>query len=329
MNATHPHTTADPPAEASHQTGQPRPRLLAAALTAAGRGWHVFPLRPNDKRPAVRDWEARATLDPDRIRRCWSTGPYNVGVACGPSALMVVDLDTAKPGDTPPRQWALPGVECGEDVLAVLAERAGRPFPFLTYSVHTGRGGRHLYFHAPTGAGLRNTAGARNGIGWLVDSRAAGGYVVAAGSVVTIGPDGEVTPAGRPAAYRVTHDSDVAALPGWLLDLYLQAAHRNDRLPSDRPAADLLGRRPGYAAAALRGEVQRVLDARPGARNDTLCRAAFALGQLVAAGLLPGELVERALTAAAAAIGLPQRDSAATIRSGLTAGQRTPRGMPA
>ncbi len=28
-------------------------RLLTAALAAAGKGWHVFPLRPGTKRPAL------------------------------------------------------------------------------------------------------------------------------------------------------------------------------------------------------------------------------------------------------------------------------------
>jgi hypothetical protein len=47
----------------------PRDELLAAALDHAACGWSVFPLRPGDKRPAVRDWETRATTDPDRIHR--------------------------------------------------------------------------------------------------------------------------------------------------------------------------------------------------------------------------------------------------------------------
>ncbi len=145
-------------------------RLLAAALAAADRGWSVLPLRPNGKRPAFPDhtadrctradpwcrdghrgWEPRATTDPDRIRRAWSTRPYGVGVACGPSGLLVVDLDQPKPGqEPPPAAWAMDGVTDGSDVLAVLAERAGQPFPADTYTVHTGRGGTHLYF-APAG----------------------------------------------------------------------------------------------------------------------------------------------------------------------------------
>ena len=77
--------------------------LLNAALAAADRGWHVFPLTPGTKRPAVRDWENRATLDPDRIRRCWAAGLFNIGIACGPSRLLVLDLDVPKhAGDFPP-----------------------------------------------------------------------------------------------------------------------------------------------------------------------------------------------------------------------------------
>ena len=38
-----------------------------------------------------------------------------------------------------------------------------------------------------------------------------------------------------------------------------------------------------YALAAFREETRRVAAARPGTRNDTLNRAAFSLGQLVAA----------------------------------------------
>ena len=99
--------------------------LLTAALTAASRGWHVFPLVPDAKRPAVEDWEHRATTDTARIERCWSSGPYGVGIACGPSRLVVVDLDQPKPGQTAPEAWRKPGLTCGADVLADRADAAG------------------------------------------------------------------------------------------------------------------------------------------------------------------------------------------------------------
>jgi len=83
-----------------------------------------------------------------------------------------------------------------------------------------------------------------------------------------------------------------------------------------------------YAATALRGEPERVLAAQPGGRNHALNAAAFALGQLTATGLLPADLASDALAQAAQAIGLPTREAAATIRSGLTAGARSPRRLP-
>ena len=83
-----------------------------------------------------------------------------------------------------------------------------------------------------------------------------------------------------------------------------------------------------YAATALRGELDRVLAADPGGRNHALNAAAFALGQLTATGLLPDDLASDALAQAAQAIGLPAGEAAATIRSGLTAGARSPRRRP-
>lgn len=48
-------------------------RLLHSALAAAARGWHVFPIAPGAKVPALRvDWRDLATTDPDRIRAWWT-----------------------------------------------------------------------------------------------------------------------------------------------------------------------------------------------------------------------------------------------------------------
>src|SRR5438045_2239476 len=89
-------------------------RLMKRALHLAESGWFVFPLRPGDKRPAVKfiKWEQRATQDPDLIVRWWKRAPYNIGVACGPSKLLVVDCDTR-------------GEEDGLDVLTELAAQSG------------------------------------------------------------------------------------------------------------------------------------------------------------------------------------------------------------
>lgn len=292
---------------------QPLSDLLEAALSHAARGWRVFPLRPNDKRPAVAGWEQRATNDPDRIARCWESGDFNVGVATGPSGLVVVDLDQPKPGAEAPSEWRLPGVHWGLDALAVLAGGHHAELPVVTYRVLTPSGGEHLYFAAPADVELHNTAGK---LGWLIDTRAAGGYVVAAGSVI----------GGR--RYESDDTAAVEDLPAWLTALL------TDQMPAPAlsHAMDAVERRSRYAAAALRGELDRVLSAPVGQRNHTLNSAAFALGQLIAAELIPDVLAIDALSFAARATGLSESEAAATIRSGLAAGALHPRseiGRPA
>ena len=84
-------------------------RLMSRALQFAERGWYVFPLRPGDKRPlpGFTKWEKRATTDRDQVIRWWSEAPYNIGIATGPSGLLVIDCDTPRGGDPP--QWRLLG----------------------------------------------------------------------------------------------------------------------------------------------------------------------------------------------------------------------------
>jgi hypothetical protein len=301
--------------------------LLTAALTAAARGWHVFPLKPGSKLPALhgRDrcprtdacraghvgWEQRATTDPDRIRRAWTAAPFNVGVATGPSGLVVLDLDMSKPGEEPPGEWRLPGVQDGQDVLAVLADHHGQPVPVDTFTVATPSGGLHLYYRAPNDVEFRTTAGK---LGWKVDTRARGGYIVAACSAV----DGH--------HYRVVVDAAVAPLPTWLATLLRPAP-----LPEtpDRPVRVSAGRRSRYVDAAVSLECHKVHAAPDGQRNACLFAAAVALGQLVAGGALSEQDHEQELLTAAGrhiAVGAySEHQARATIRSGLDKGRNRPR----
>ncbi|MEV6680841.1 bifunctional DNA primase/polymerase [Streptomyces erythrochromogenes] len=279
-----------------------------AVLQSADQGWHVFPLVQGSKRPAVRSWETRATTDPARLTRCWSAGAYNLGIATGPSRLVVVDLDVPKGEEDRPPAGTPAGVTDGADTLGLLAEEHGERYPSDTYTVRSGSGGLHLYFMAPAGAALRNTAGK---LGWKIDTRANGGYVVGAGSTVE----------GRP--YRVVHEASPAPLPSWLAKLLIPAA-----LPPQRPldvsllATDGLDR---YLAAAVAGEIQRVERAVKGNRNNALYQASVALGQLVAGGELAESDVTAKLVAAAVRKALNESDAHRTVASGLRAGARKPR----
>ncbi|MGW4491348.1 bifunctional DNA primase/polymerase [Streptomyces sp. NPDC004376] len=286
-------------------THDARSALLSAALSAAEHGWHVFPLRPDTKRPALHGersctgtgpcaaghlkWEQRATTDPTRIRAAWSRAPFNVGVACGPSGLLVVDLDTPEhkgSSDTPD----------GATTFGALCERAGHAVP-ATYRVRTASGGQHLYFRLPSGVRLGNTAGT---VATSVDTRAWGGYVVAAGST---------TPSG---AYESLCGPETAALPDWLLSI-LQPAPKASCAPSVAVTAQ--SRR--YADVALANETRTVASAQHGGRESALFRAARALGRFVAWGDLPRHVVEQALQEAGEVAGLSAAECRSTLRSAL------------
>src|SRR5262249_49696541 len=143
------------------------------------------------------------------------------------------------------------GIRDGGDVLAMLCEALDQPLPVDTYTVRTGSGGAHLYFTTPAGVTLRNTAGR---LGWLIDTPAAGGYVVASGSIV----------AGR--AYSALADVEAMPLPAWLTEQLTEPEATPD--PAASPVA--AGNPNAYTATALRGELDRVLIAQQGSRNHTL-----------------------------------------------------------
>jgi hypothetical protein len=312
-------------------------RLRDAALFYAGRGWRVFPVRPDAKKPPAlhsqaacrgdgpcarghHKWEDRATVNPGPIAATWAHAPYGIGIACGPSGLVVIDLDVPGPGEHPPTGWALPGVRDGADVLAVLAERAGAVIDFDTFTVATPRGGMHLYYAAPTGSRIGNRAGERGaGIGWKVDVRGWGGYVLAPPS----------TNAGRP--YRLVCDASPAPLPGWLTALISPTPTPPRPLGCQPTPANGIGDLSAYARTALQGEKRRITQARTGGRNHALNKAAYNLGRLVGAGLLGADQASEHLAQAAATHlgpgGLTPAEIHATITSGLSAGIRRPRAL--
>jgi len=288
-------------------THDARSALLAAALAAADRGWHVFPLRPGTKVPTGhaaarcphtghcshghRTPEQRATTDHARIRQAWTHRPYGIGIATGPSGLVVVDLD--QPKENEPK-----GTPDGVTSFAALCERAGQAVP-TTLTVRTAGGGAHLYFTAPAGVRLPSTKGR---LAPKIDTRAWGGYVVAPGSAVD----------GR--RYEVVDDCPVVPLPTWLREALTPARPPHGPVRVPVATSTRAGR---YADAALRNEAAAVATTVEGGRNAALLQAARALGRLVASGDLPRSVVEEALQAAGQAAGLPPAECRATLRSGL------------
>ncbi|MFE6648724.1 bifunctional DNA primase/polymerase [Nocardioides sp. NPDC057772] len=301
---------------------------LTAALGYAARGWRVFPLLPGSKRPATPNhraaecdgtdawcrtghtgWEQRATSRGDWITRAWSSNPgYGVGIACGPSRLVVVDLDTHKPGTEIPEPWKRFEITTGADVLDHLAGVHGGTIT-PTYTVQTVSGGTHLYYTVhDTGRRFTNTAGK---IGWLIDTRAHGGYVAAPPTRIST------------SAYTVTDDRPPARLPMFLLDLLTrnqqpaaratQGRAQDGSERSARPirhggSGEAVRHRDAYVNRvfdiAINGDKARgvtgLLDARDGGRNTALFVAAATVGKLVAGGLVAESAALDRLMAAAA-----------------------------
>ena len=271
----------------------------------AEMGWHIFPVTPNAKKPPmVRDWENRATNDLTRVDRFWSSTPANIGLACGPSGLVGIDLDIPDPNGSHATD------PTGLATFAALATARGASIPD-TYTVDTPSGGRHLIYAAPEGVHLRNTR--RPQIAPYVDSRAEGGYLVAAGSMVPHG------------SYDLIDDQPPAELPAWMVQACVE-------LPASGAATvtPIRGNPTNSGKAALRGECERVEQAPDNEHNAVLSTAAFRVGLQIGHGNLEhtaarAELLGSGQHMVTAGCDCTAREVERVIDAGLTAGIRNAR----
>jgi hypothetical protein len=278
--------------------------LLDAALAYARHGIPVLPVhtpaadgscscgRPGCERPGkhprLRHGLTDASVDPRRIEMWWARWPdANVGLRTG-VAMDVADVDS-------PDGWH------GLRHLLGGALPAGP-------QVRTGGGGWHFWFRT---MGYGNRVHLLPGVDW----RGAGGYVLAP-------PSRHVS--GATYHWVVRPAAEPPSGPAALRDLIAGPD------PPDSPGGrghhrlGVIAHPDRYAAVALAAEADRVARAPVGTRNDTLNRAAFALGRLVGAGLLDTATVTRELIAAGRWAGLGRAETTRTIRSGLGAGRRQP-----
>ncbi|MFJ3762932.1 bifunctional DNA primase/polymerase [Streptomyces sp. NPDC090080] len=285
-----------------------------------------------------------ATLNQERIRQWWGQHPeLGIGVACGPAGLVVLDID-AHAAELPLRDRILPGIPIGEQVdltglangyhsLGVLAALRGQQSPAhdaSTLRVRTPSGGLHVWYRATDNRRWMSSVGSSRGRGralaWQVDIRAYGSYIIAPGVATSNGVYRPIGEAREPAA-----------LPAWLAQELDRTGHLPAaNVPAPRPVPPR-AQQAVLAAGGGRGRDQRmlafVLDsvaacgqvAEGAGFSDTLNRAAYTIGGLIAAGRITQTEAEDALneTASAARPGQEQR-IAQIIRSGLAAGMKKP-----
>jgi Bifunctional DNA primase/polymerase, N-terminal len=274
-----------------------------SALGYAARwGPVVFPCVPGGKEPAgwlVPHGLKDATGDFDVIEAWWAAEPEaNIGLRTG-ITFDALDVD-------------------GPDALDAL-ERAGAiGDPDIEGPTVATPRGWHVYV-APTGRGNTVNQGGLTGVDW----RGANGYVIAPPSRKDDGTCWEwiIGLTGDPIDRGPS--TPITEAPQWVLDLFDRPAEACDHGRHDRPSRH--AGRTGYGAAALEREVGRLAMAPVGERNHTLNAAAFSLGQLAIEGCLDVDQIGDTLYDVALRIGLRSDEAEKTIRSGLIAGQRTPR----
>lgn len=288
--------------------------MLRAALTYAGFGWHVFPLVPGKKEPAIKDGFKAASVDPDQIRAWWGKNPnYNIGIRTGSaSKIMVLDVD-AKDID---------GLAELEKLIALHGPLPDTPCQLTGH----GQAGRGKQFVLGWFEGAKNTQGSAGGIAPAIDTRGEGGYVVAAPSLHPSGVHYEwlTKPSQCP----------VAPAPDWLVDWFAKRAAERaaPALLEARERPDWADISDAYIRAALTSEYNEMAGQGQGGRNARLNSGAYALGQLVAAGALSRSEAERCVRSAAEANGWARESGPslveAMIRSGIDAGMAKPRLPP-
>jgi Bifunctional DNA primase/polymerase, N-terminal len=164
-----------------------KPGLILAVKYAIGRGFHVFGLRPKEKKPLPGSHgfeDSKNPADPQAIAPWMEDPNRNIGIDLGASDLCVLDFD--KP----------------EHIPAWLNETK-------TFKVRTSKG-VHIYFR-----GARKTTKLYADDNLVGDVKSTGGYVLAAHSV---------HPSG--AIYTVIDDSPIVETPDRISELMKHDSER-------------------------------------------------------------------------------------------------------
>ena len=211
-------------------TAAPTTGMLNAALRYADLGYAVLPCAPGRKVPVTEHGLRDATTDSEKIAQWWTQHP-DANVAIRTDGLLVIDVDgenNAWLSDEPDKRTDLDAAP-------------------LSLTPH---GGRQYFMRQPEGRAWRNTAGR---LAQRVDTRADGGYVLVAPSIV----DGK--------SYRWAEERELNVAPerlpeppAWLVEL-LDALVVSNEVPANIAPGNAIpkGQRNG-TLAHLAGAMRRV-----------------------------------------------------------------------
>lgn len=261
-------------------------QLFFNATLYQRNGWAVIPLRPRMKMPYLHWKQGQSrAMSAAEIETFWRMAP-DANVGLICGAVSGFFV-----------------LDC--DSWQAIDEVTARGLP-RTLTTRTASG-MHFYFKLPDFR-VGNRAKFLTGC----DIRGDGGYVVAPPSI---------HPSGKRYEWQgLAASGSIVAAPNWLLDIL-----RPSPLPKVIAAPPAPAKYSYYARIAFDNEIRRLTFAGAGERNNQLNRSAYCLGQLVADGALRRGDVEDALRDVALSIGLSERETEATIASGLNAGIKNPR----
>lgn len=218
------------------------------ALWAAGQGFFIHPILPEEKKPLLTNWQKEATRDAQQIASWWDYNPdYNIGYYTGRfgdnEALVVIDIDVKTEG-----------INGFHTILS--HELEGRDFP-STYTQTSPSGGSHFIYRSNSAVRQRG-----KNFGPGIDIRSKGGNLVGAGSTL------------RGKAYS-SRGGDLLRVPDWIAEKCGYAVGRTaGRDLSPSKTALNCDRAKNRAVFYLQNYAEK---GEAGRLNDTLYRVACAV----------------------------------------------------
>jgi hypothetical protein len=241
------------------------------AVEAAQRGFAVFPVA--GKRPLVA-WRADSSTEPDVVRAMPWAEATGIGVDCGKSGLVVVDIDDL-------------------DAIPALAEEVGwDATQDETLISRTGRGGMHIFYRAGSSE-VRNSA---SKVVQGVDIRGSGGFVVIPPSLHENGEH-----------YEWVNEHEPSPIPERMVEVF---NYREERVPSEAPGSISHER---WGLAALAAGAHDIETSPPGQRNNVLNGTAYRIFGIVKGGHLDEDTARARLTRAGLHVGLAWSPSGSPI----------------
>lgn len=284
------------------------------ALAIHGLGYNVLPMKAGSKAPALSAWKPYATrrqTDQEVASMNWDS--QNIGIVCGVNAFRVIDID-----------------QCDEvDQLYKILQLLGLDANYQ-WVVHSPGKGGGFHIHLLCTEALTLTT---NGVlvGDPLPSHRFKQIELRWSSCVTMFPPSVHPDTNTQYAWAFgTPQTPMAQLPVSQVEAAFKAVATPQKVSKEKTPNQeqkKVIKFDAWAQKAVVQELDAIRSAKDGQRNAQLNRSSFALGQIVGVGLLDEKEIVTELARAATVVGLAEEEIAATIKSGLEAGQKKPR-MP-